>query len=160
MFRDWLSNCQRLKEDSASGRSMQRSSICLARISRSVVTSLRAGRPVGHHLITASGKRFFSLPKRPDRLWVPPSLLGNGYRGLFPRDWSSWWQEADHSPPYCADDRNEWSYARTSAYTFMACLGTHLPSPCTLMCCDTDLTTSKYKLIVDNKQSQSLTERF
>jgi hypothetical protein len=31
---------------------------------------------------------FFS-PHRPDR-WGPPSLLSNGYRGLFPRGWSCW----------------------------------------------------------------------
>jgi hypothetical protein len=30
------------------------------------------------------GSRIFSLPRRPDRLWVPPSLLSNGYWGLFP----------------------------------------------------------------------------
>jgi hypothetical protein len=29
--------------------------------------------------------RIFSSPRRPDRLWSPPSLLFNGYRGLFPR---------------------------------------------------------------------------
>jgi hypothetical protein len=31
------------------------------------------------------GGGFFFYPLRPDRLWGPPSLLYNGYRGLFPR---------------------------------------------------------------------------
>jgi hypothetical protein len=31
------------------------------------------------------GSRIFSFPRRPDRLWGPPNLLANGYRGLFPR---------------------------------------------------------------------------
>jgi hypothetical protein len=30
------------------------------------------------------GSRIFSSPRRPDRLWGPPSL-SNGYRGLFLR---------------------------------------------------------------------------
>jgi hypothetical protein len=29
------------------------------------------------------GSRIFSSPRRPDRLWGPPSLLPNGYGGLF-----------------------------------------------------------------------------
>jgi hypothetical protein len=33
-------------------------------------------------LIPGRGKIFFSSPQCPDRLYGPPSLLSNGYRGL------------------------------------------------------------------------------
>jgi hypothetical protein len=35
--------------------------------------------------IPGKGKIFVSVSERPDRVWGPPSLLSNGYRGLFPR---------------------------------------------------------------------------
>jgi hypothetical protein len=44
------------------------------------------------------GSRIVSSPRRPDRLWGPPNLLYNGYRGSFP-GLKRQRREADHSPP-------------------------------------------------------------
>jgi hypothetical protein len=35
--------------------------------------------------IPGRSKRDFFTPQRPDRLWAPPNLLSDGYRGFFPR---------------------------------------------------------------------------
>jgi hypothetical protein len=61
------------------------------------------------------GWEFFSSPPRPDRLWVPTSLLHSGYRwGSFPRG------EANHSPSSSVEVKNAWNYTSTPAYVFMA----------------------------------------
>jgi hypothetical protein len=60
------------------------------------------------------GPRIFSTPSRPYRLWGPPSLLCNGYQGLFPR------LEADHSPPASVEVKKMWIYTSTPPYALMA----------------------------------------
>jgi hypothetical protein len=53
------------------------------------------------------GRGFFFQLLRPDRLWGPPSLLPNGYRGSFPRGKARPGRDADHSPPSSAEVENE-----------------------------------------------------
>jgi hypothetical protein len=43
--------------------------------------------------------RFFSSVQHTDQLWAPPSLLSDGYQGLFPQEIKQQGHEADHSPP-------------------------------------------------------------
>jgi hypothetical protein len=72
----------------------------------------------------SSGKRF-SPPKRPDRLWGPPSLLLKGYWGSFPEvTWSV--REVNHSPPSSAEVKNEWRYTSAPPY-ILSWRGTQLP---------------------------------
>jgi hypothetical protein len=61
------------------------------------------------------GSAIFSSPRRPDRLWGPPSLFSNGYRGLKRPE-----HEADHSPPTSAEGKNTWICTSTPPYVFMA----------------------------------------
>jgi hypothetical protein len=55
----------------------------------------------------AETKGFFLYPLCPDRLWGPPSLLYNGYRGSFPRGKARPGRDADHSPQSSAEVKNE-----------------------------------------------------
>jgi hypothetical protein len=44
------------------------------------------GIVMGYRLDGSRGKRFFSSPQNPDKLWGPPSLLSNGYHWFFPQE--------------------------------------------------------------------------
>jgi hypothetical protein len=43
------------------------------------------------------GLRFFSFPRRPDRLWGPPSFLSMGYCAAIYMGVKRLWRETDHS---------------------------------------------------------------
>jgi hypothetical protein len=72
------------------------------------------------------GSRIFSSPCHADRLWGPPSLLSNGYRGSFPGGKAG--RETDHSTPTSAEVKKMWIYTSTPPYAFIALsTGTNLP---------------------------------
>jgi hypothetical protein len=62
-------------------------------------------------------ERFFSSPRRPDRLWSPPSLLSSGYRELFPWGLKRPGREADHSLPTSAEIKNMWNHPPSPSTT-------------------------------------------
>jgi hypothetical protein len=55
----------------------------------------------------AEARDFSSNLLCPARLWGPPSLLYNGYRGPFPGGKAQPGRNADNSPPFCAEVVNE-----------------------------------------------------
>ena len=73
-------------------------------------TSLRTARS---NVRTPTAER--DSPKRPHRLWRPPSLLFNGYRASFPVVKRPG-RETDHSPPYNTEVQNVWSYTYIPPY--------------------------------------------
>jgi hypothetical protein len=64
--------------------------------------------------------RIVSSPRRPGRLCGPPTLLSNGYLGLFPRGVKRQGRKADHSPPVSVEVKKTWIYTSTPPYVFMA----------------------------------------
>jgi hypothetical protein len=56
--------------------------------------------------VCGAGWEFFSSPPRPERLWGPPSLLSNGYRGALSLRVKQPGREADHSPLSSAEVKN------------------------------------------------------
>jgi hypothetical protein len=79
---------------------------------------LRTGRPRGREFESRYGQEFF--PRRPNRLWGPPSLLSDGLRGAL----SPWVKrpehEADHSPPASAEVKKTSICSSTPPYAFMS----------------------------------------
>jgi hypothetical protein len=61
---------------------------------------LRVGWP---RFDARKGKTFLFSPQRPHWFWSPPSLLSNGYRGLFPLEIKWPRREADRSFPTSAE---------------------------------------------------------
>jgi hypothetical protein len=68
------------------------------------------------------GAKFVSSPRHPDRLWSPPILLSNGYRGIFLRRVKQPGREADHIrvPPTTSEVKNAWIYTPTLPYALIA----------------------------------------
>jgi hypothetical protein len=104
-----------------------------------VETSIGRGRSVGvatgHVLVERKDgvrvperSRIIALPHRPDRLWGPPDLLPNGYKGLFSRGLNGRGVKLACWPlsPTSADVKETRIYTSTIPYIFLAqCLNSY-----------------------------------
>jgi hypothetical protein len=79
----------------------------------SIATRLRAGRSGFWGSIPGGGWEFFSSLPRPERLWGPPSLLSNGYQGLFPWGKSGRGVKLTTHLHLVQRSKNTWSYTST-----------------------------------------------
>jgi hypothetical protein len=80
-------------------------------------TKLRAGLPAFNSRQEQLWE-FFSSPPHPDRPWVPPFLLSNGYQGSYAnaKTTGSW----SWPLPSSAEVKNMWNYTSTPSYIFLA----------------------------------------
>jgi hypothetical protein len=65
------------------------------------------------HKMGKRGWEFFSPPPRPERLWGLPTLVSNGYQGLFPWGLSGRGVKLTSHLHLVQRSKNEWSYTST-----------------------------------------------
>ena len=84
-------------------------------------TGPRASWPTNCGLFFGRGNRFFSSPKRPDRIWGPLSPLLKGHWGLLSRGWSGRDFKVTTHLHLVPKVRMSKSYSSTPLYAFKAC---------------------------------------
>jgi hypothetical protein len=84
----------------------------------SKLTRLRAGLPENWVRFLAK-QRFLPFSQGPHRLWGSPSLLYNGYRGLFPPESKRPFRKAVHLPYSSTEVKNAWRYTSIPACIFI-----------------------------------------
>jgi hypothetical protein len=73
-------------------------------------SSLGIGTDYGLGSVPYRSKILFYSSQRPDRLWVPPNLLSNGYWEAVSPEVNRLGPEADHSPPSSAEAKELWRF--------------------------------------------------
>lgn len=71
--------------------------------------------------ISDVGKRFISIPKRPDYIWESHNLSFHWYHGALSSGVSGRGVKLTTHSPSSAEVKNEWYYISTPPYAFMAC---------------------------------------